>query len=264
MISIERKLTSFALIFSPKESLWRSAMSSKSLQYKILASVLMLTLLAGCTAAQSVPTATPTTAAPAPATVTPTQLAAPTLDQSLASTQSAQATAAAQTLNAPTVAPTEADTSTSAPTEAPTATSTPAPTQTLVLPTPLPTVTFYPWTLTPNATSTGYACAITSTTPSSSDTVKVSTNFNFVWVIKNTGTKLWGQHHADLKYISGTAMQTKANLFDFTSDVAPGASYTATVAMLSPATANTYSAVWEIIQDSELVCTLNLSVKVVP
>ena len=74
---------------------------------------------------------------------------------------------------------------------------------------------------------------------------------------------MWGHSNADLKYISGTAMQTKGSLFDLTADVNGGQSYTATVAMLSPSTAGTYTAVWEIIQDSVLVCTLNLSVRVV-
>jgi len=103
---------------------------------------------------------------------------------------------------------------------------------------------------------------VTSTSPTSSQTVKVSTNFNWSWVIKNTGLKLWGHANADLKYISGTAMQSGGSLFDLTADVPPGSSITATIAMLSPSTAGTYSAVWEIIQDSVLVCTLNVSVKV--
>jgi hypothetical protein len=91
----------------------------------------------------------------------------------------------------------------------------------------------------------------------------VSTAFDWSWVIVNTGIKTWGQHNADLKYISGTGMQTGGNLYNLTTDVASGQSYTATIHMQSPATASTYTAVWQIIQDSVLVCTLNVSVRVV-
>ena len=234
-------------------------MISSPVLYKILAAILLVTLLSGCNAiAGVVPTSTPLpspTTAPTAIPALPSATLAPTVDQNLVNTQSAQTATANATLSAPTatlVPPTII------PTVTPTITLAFTPT-----PTARPTATFYPYLFTPTNTPTGYACLVTSTTPSSSQTVKVSTNFDWSWVIVNTGIKLWGHANADLKYISGTAMQTGGSLFDLTVDVPPGASYTATIAMLSPATAGTYTSAWEIIQDSVLVCTLNLSVRVI-
>ena len=236
-------------------------MISNPVLYKIVAAIMVVTILSGCTVktAGTVPTSTPViapTTAPAATTAVPSETIAPTVDQNLVETQSAQTVVANMTLSAPTV--------TLVP---PTGTATAAPTITLIFtpapPTARPTATFFPFKLTPTNTPTGYACFVTSTSPKSTDTLKVNTNFDLIWVIKNTGVKLWGHANADLKYISGTAMQTGGGLYDLASDVGPGASYTATISMKTPATAGTYTAVWEIVQDSVLVCTLNLSVKVI-
>ncbi|HVP21981.1 MAG TPA: NBR1-Ig-like domain-containing protein [Anaerolineaceae bacterium] len=230
-------------------------MPPKSILFKLFAAIIVLTILGGCTSPTPQPTATPIPF--------PTATLAPTVDQNLINTQAAQTA----TANAPTESPVPPS-ATPTDTQAPTVTLTPSdtatitPTFTSLPPTAFPTWTLSPFTLTPSSTPSGYACTVTSTTPKSTDTVKVSTNFGFTWVIQNTGSKLWGQHNADLKYVSGASMQTK-NLFDFTQDVRPGASYTATVTMNSPATAGTYSATWEIVQDGVVVCTFNLSVKVV-
>ena len=229
-------------------------MPPKSFLNKLFAAIIILAILGGCTSPTPQPTAAPTNA--------PTDTLAPTVDQNLLNTQAAQTA----TANVPTEKPvTPTPTDTQAPTATSTAsnTATIAPTLTPLPPTAFPTWTFSPYTLTPSATPTGYACTVTSTTPKSTDTVKVSTNFDFTWQIHNSGSKLWGQHNADLEYVSGTAMQTKGNRFDFTKDVNPGSSYSATVAMLSPATAGTYGATWEIVQDSVVVCKFTLSVKVV-
>ena len=233
-------------------------MSFKPLLNKILAIILVVTVLSGCNlnSALSVPTAAPTAAVP-------TDTAAPVQDQNLINTEAAQTVAAFQTLNVPTatqvtptftatpVTPTSTDTTTSTVTVTSTNTITPKP----------PTSTYAPPTRTPSVTPNGYACTVVSTTPGSADTVKISTAFNFTWVIKNAGTAMWGHGNADLRYISGSKMQT-ADLLDLTKDVFPGDSYTATVAMKSPSTADTYTAIWAIVQDGVTACTLNLSVKV--
>jgi len=236
-------------------------MSAKPVLFKIIAAFMVVTIISGCNLKSnlSVPTAAPTMAATMAATITPTlaptDTSAPTLDQNLVNTQAAQTAVANMTLNAPTATPVT-----------PTSTSTTVPTMTLTFtplpPTAYPTATFIPWTSTPTATPIVYSCAVTSTTPSSTDTVKVSTAFNWSWVIKNTGKWAWGQHQADIKYVSGTIMQTNGYLFDMPADVSPGVSVTVKIAMKTPASAGTYTATWEIVQEGVLVCTLPLSVKV--
>jgi hypothetical protein len=231
-------------------------MNSKLMLNKILAVIMVAIILSSCNlkTAVSVPTAVATTAPTAiPTAAAPTDTLAPTIDQNLVNTQAAQTAAASMTLNAPTA--------TSIP---PTSTFTAVPviTQTFtpLPPTATPTVTYIYVTKTSTPTPIGYACSVISTSPTTA--VVVSTAFNFSWVIKNTGHWLWGHSQADLKWIDGTKMQTAGDLYDLTADVAPNAKYTATIAMLAPSSAGTYTADWQIVQEGALVCSLSLSVKV--
>ncbi len=246
-------------------------MSTKPLIYRILAAFLAIAVLSGCNifAGGTEPTATVASTQPPASSETaaaPSATLAPTVDQNLANTQAAQTAAANQTLNAPTATtlpPTNTSTDTpAAATSTSTAAPTLPPTLTPVPPTAFPTATLFPWTLTPSSTANGYNCSVTSTTPKSSDSVKVSTNFDWSWVIKNTGVKTWGQHAADVKYVSGTAMQTNGNVYDLPSDVVGGSSVTVTIPMKSPSTAGTYKATWQIVQEGSLVCSMDVSVRV--
>ncbi len=252
-------------------------MISKHGLNKIIAVLMAVTMIYGCnlTSILSKPTAAPTLAATtvpnlaltattaptgapaltstiAPAVTTaPTDTTAPTADQNLANTQAAQTAVANLTLNAPTATPVT-----------PTSTFTTAPTLTQTFTPFPPTATYIPWTSTPTATPIVYSCAVTSTTPSSANTVKVSTAFNWSWVIKNTGKYAWGQHQADIEYVSGTVMQTGGDTYNMPSDVNPGVKVTVTIPMASPSSAGTYTATWQIVQEGAVVCTLPLSVKV--
>jgi hypothetical protein len=237
-------------------------MNSKSVLYKTLAVIMVVAILSGCNLNKA--TSIPTTAPTAPSNVAaPTDTVAPAQDQNLINTQAAQTVAAYQTLNVPSATPITPTVVTATPVT-PTSTSTAAPTVTLTF-TPLPptvaaTKTLPPVTKTPSVTPNGYACQVISTKPTTA--IKVNANFNWTWVIQNTGTAMWGQHNADLEYVSGKKMQTGADAYDLTKDVAPGATYTATIAMSAPATANTYNATWAIVQDGVTACTLNLSLNV--
>jgi hypothetical protein len=238
-------------------------MKLKLVSYMTFA-IVMAVILSGCNLshALTLPTATPALATNAAA---PTDTMAPVQDQNLINTQAAQTVAAVLTLNVPSatpVTPTVVTATPVPPTDTPTSMATPTVTQTFtpVILTIAPTNTLIYYTKTPSSTPNGYACQVTSTTPTSS--VKVSTTFNWTWVIKNTGSAMWGQHNADIRYISGTKMQTGADLYDLTKNISPGQSYTATIAMETPSSANTYTAIWTIVQDGVTACTLNLSLNV--
>jgi hypothetical protein len=240
-------------------------MNAKSLTLKIMAVLLTAAILAGCSlgsatlpATITVPTNAPTDQINTePTTSAPTVDLQPTLDA--VKTQAAETVVAEMTLNAPPATPIP-------PTDTATAIITQAPTKT---PVP-PTATFIPWTATPLYTATpkytstpqGYACSVISTSPKSTDTIKVNVDFDGNWVVKNTGTITWDQAATDLKYISGTKFQTKADVFDFKSSVAADAQYTAVVDMKAPSSAGTYTATWAVVQNSLTLCTLNLSITV--
>jgi hypothetical protein len=220
-------------------------MKSHQMVLKSLLASVLLIVLAGCSL-----TASPT------ATIAPTLDLQPTLNQ--VATESAQTVVAHLTMTAPTITPT-------VPTSTPTETYTPTTTYTPLPPTFTPTRTLIPWTSTPvyTATPEPYACSITSTTPASTDSLKVGTDFDGKWVVKNTGTQAWGQTSVDIKYISGTKFQKYGDLFDLKSDVAAGASYTVIVDMLAPTTAGSYNATWALVQDKLTICTMTLTFKVV-
>ena len=219
-------------------------MKTYQLVLKSLAVGMLLIILTGCSL----------TTAPTP-TLAPTLDLQPTFNQ--VATQSAQTVVANLTLTVPTVTPT-------VPTNTPTSTATPTQTNT-PSPTLTPTNTYIPWTSTPvyTATPEPYACSITSTSPLSTTSLKVGTDFDGNWVVKNTGTQPWSKTSVDIKYISGTKFQKYGDLFDLKSDVAKDASYTVIVDMLAPSTAGSYTATWALVQDKLTICSLTLSLTVV-
>lgn len=217
-------------------------MYCKSIAWKLAALLLAVTTLAGC----STPTAAPTTA--------------PTMNVGLIQTQSAQTVVANLTLNAPTVTPT-VPTSTATevpPTETPAATNTPVP------PTAVPTNTFIPWTLTPVYTATpAYPCTLVEVAPKFGDTLKVGSDFDGRWVVKNTGSKTWHSSDADIRFTAGKKFGASATVFDLAKDVAPDGKYTFIVDMKTPADPGTYTSTWVMAEGSQTLCVLNLNIKVV-
>ena len=213
----------------------------KSKVWNLVKMMLLITILAGCSAA---PTATPT---PIP-TIDPK----PTFEA--ISTQAAQTVVANLTLNAPTATPIT-PTATLAPTNTPAPTDTPAPTATA-------TRVFIPWTQTPTTAPPDYNCVTTDVSPKSSDTIKVDTAFDGKWSLKNTGILPWKAENADVKYIDGTKFQTHGDLVDVNSDVAPNGTYTVLIDMKSPSGDGSYNATWGLNMGGGSICTLTMSINV--
>ncbi len=228
-------------------------MSSKSMWLKIISVSLLAAILAGCNTAA-------TTVAPTAATTSDQQA---TLDS--LRTQVAQTVIANPTLVPPTETPV-LETNTPTVTFTPTSTVTPLATSTPLPPTVAPTRTPVPWTSTPvyTATSIAYNCTITSVTPNTASTpTKVGNDFDGKWVIKNTGTETWFANDIDIKFISGTNFQENGKtIFDMTSDVAHDASYTLIIDMVAPSTAGTYTTTWALVRSGATVCTLPLTLVV--
>lgn len=168
-------------------------------------------------------------------------------------------TAAALPVSTSTIAATQQPAATS--TTAATSTMAPIPTNTLVPATP--TKTLVPATPKPTITATpaAYSCTLVSTSPVAGTKINISTDFDAIWVVKNTGTKTWDIGNFDLKYVSGTKMQTKADVFDVTTAVAPGAELKLIVDMKTPSTAGTYTASWMLTMNGTTAfCTLPVSI----
>lgn len=158
-------------------------------------------------------------------------------------------------------------TSTLAPTLAPTlepsATFTPEATATLA---PPPTNTWVPSTPVPSATPTPgvYACELIDVSPAEGKKMKPNYEFDGIWTVKNIGTKRWEVGSLDLKYVSGTKLQTKGDIFDVTQEIAPGDELTLVVDMKTPSTAGKYTTSWILTMDGTgALCTLPLNIEVV-
>jgi len=148
-------------------------------------------------------------------------------------------------------------------TQAPTSTSTPVATAIPILPTAANTK--IPATPKPSATATpgNYACQVTAASPSAGTKVTVGADFDASWTVKNTGIKNWEVGYVDLRYESGTKMQTKADAFDVTTAVPSGSSLTLIVDMKAPTTAGKYSATWIITMEGQTMCTMTVNIEAV-
>lgn len=179
-----------------------------------------------------------------------------TIDAAVA--QAIQTLAANQTSTAAAL-PTSTFTATA--TLEPTQTFTPAPTATLFI----PTATWIPYTKTPSATATSaaYVCELKSTSPASGTKININTDYDATWVVKNIGVKTWEVGYLDLKYVSGTKMQTVADIFDVSKVVAPGEELTLIVDMKTPSKADKYTATWALAIDATTLCTLPVSIEAV-
>lgn len=207
-------------------------MSFKNRIIKITGGLLLIAVLASCTAPTPMPTLTPV----------PTIDIVPTLNA--VRTEAAQTVIADLTQNAPTATLTPTATTTSTPTTTPTRTST-------LLPL---------WTRTP--TQSALACQITSSSPARNTTYDANTDFDATWVIRNTGTEEWQQNDIDIRYSSGEKMHLGGDAFDLGSDVNVGDSYTLTLDMRTPGSSGTYSTTWTLNLGAQVVCSMGLTIVV--
>ena len=150
-----------------------------------------------------------------------------------------------------------------APTQEPPPTATLEPTWTPVIPTA--TKTFVPVvpTKTKTPTPAAYACKLVSTSPTSGTKITLNGDFDGAWKVQNVGTKVWEVGYLDLKYISGTKMQTGADIYDIGTAVAVGGELNLVVDLRAPATAGKYTASWALTMDGTTICTLPVNIEAV-
>lgn len=173
-------------------------------------------------------------------------------------------TALAQPINTITEAPTLEMTATATSTLEPTFTATPQPTATvqyIVI-----TNTYIPPTQKPSATPTPpwYSCLVLNISPSTGTKMSANADFDATWKVRNNGTKDWQIGYVDLKYVSGTKMQTVADVFDVNVALARGAEHTLIVDMKAPASAGKYAATFALVMEGITMCTLPVNIEVTP
>lgn len=149
-------------------------------------------------------------------------------------------------------------------THEPTFTATPQPTATVQY--IVVTNTYIPPTQKPSATPTpaAYVCSLISTTPATGTKMSTFADFDAVWKVKNIGTKDWQVGYVDLKYVSGTKMQTVADIFDVNTAVLKGGELTLIVDMKAPGSAGKYTESFALIMEGTTMCVLPLNIEVTP
>lgn len=235
-------------------------MNLRSMRLKIAVFALIAAVLAGCTT----PTAQPS--------LEPTLDMRPTF--SLIQTQAVETAVSEMTLSAPSATPVVLTETPALPTAAPTDEPTAAPTATLAAPTALPTIvptsvptnTFVPRTSTPaiSATPANFGCTLTDQSPPFGYDLPPGGDFDGRWTIKNTGAQTWAVNEIDIEYVSGAKFQTDTDGFDLPVAVAKDATYGVVVDMLAPREAGRYSATWQVRRGSQVLCTLPITIDVVP
>jgi hypothetical protein len=110
------------------------------------------------------------------------------------------------------------------------------------------------------------SCALVSQKPTDNTTFKAGTDFDTTWTVKNTGTFDWLSSAVDFVYVSGTKMHKPAygDIKDLAKDVAKNGTIALVVDMLAPSTSGTYSETWALKNGNTTLCTLFVTIKVVP
>lgn len=206
-------------------------MNSRKMLFSIMGGAVMVIALIGCSSPTPTPTQVPT--------VVNIQA---TLDA--VKTQAAGTVVANLTMNAP----------------EPTKTNLPLPTKT-AQPTLKATNTLLPWwTKTP--TQPSGSCTITESSPKFNDVFAANASFDGKWVVKNTGDGKWLANEIDIRYASGTKMNTSPDVIDLQSDVDEEGTYTVIVDMQAPASAGTYATTWVINKGGQVICSMPLTIVV--
>jgi len=150
------------------------------------------------------------------------------------------------------------------PTPLPTYTATAKPAATVVIPTVANTVVPVPPTATATSAPAAYTCKLVTTLPAAGTKIKVNTDFDASWKVQNIGTHVWEVGYLDLRYISGTKMQTGVDIFDVTTAVPLNGELTLIVDMRTPTTAGKYTASWALAIGGTAICTLPVDIEAIP
>ncbi len=133
------------------------------------------------------------------------------------------------------------------------ASSTPLATSTLFVAntrTPLPTAT-----PTVTLTPANAKCYVISESPQDNTAFSAGQEFDKRWTVKNNSGKTWESANLDIRYKSGTKLQTGADAYDLSRNVSSGTTIDVTIRMRAPSSPNTYTSYWSITDGSTSYCS---------
>ncbi len=131
--------------------------------------------------------------------------------------------------------------------------STIAQTSTLYLhPTMTPSRTI---TGTPTKTMAGARCYVMSEQPVDNTEFNAGQEFDKVWTLKNNSGSTWHASDADIKYQSGTKLQTDGDVYDLQFNVADKNTVNITIHMKAPGASGTYQSNWALTEGGKNLCS---------
>ncbi len=99
-----------------------------------------------------------------------------------------------------------------------------------------------------------------SISPALSSVLKAGYDFDAIWTVKNISGKTWESGTLDYKYIRGTELQKYEKIYDLNVTVKSGEKVELRVDMLAPLTAGTYTTNWALVQGSNVICNLPITI----
>jgi len=101
-------------------------------------------------------------------------------------------------------------------------------------------------------------CVLVSQDPADGTTYPLSTGFGMTWVLQNTSSAAWEQGSVDLVFqgaLNGQRLHQNWDMYDITTTVQPGESYTVSGGLITPASPGQYGEAWALMTGSTTLCT---------
>jgi len=101
-------------------------------------------------------------------------------------------------------------------------------------------------------------CVLVSQDPADNSTFPLSTGFGMTWVLQNTSGTAWEADKVDLVFlgaIDGQRLHQNGDVYDITTTVQPGESYTVSGGLITPAEPGQYGEAWALQQEGTALCT---------
>ena len=117
-----------------------------------------------------------------------------------------------------------------------------------------PLVSIVPASVGSNAPA-GYSCHLLGQAPTDWTTMRSRQIFDTTWILKNTGSKVWGIHGVDVRYRGDKRMHTNVpDLFDIPRNVGVGQRFQLTIDMIAPKLPGYYVSNWGLYLGSQVFC----------
>ena len=143
-----------------------------------------------------------------------------------------------------------------------------------ITPTHTPTITPIPPTTTSTATATQTAtarptltplppktgCQLISQTPRGKTRVGPREDFDAIWRIQNSGYAEWDKDEIDFRYLRGTKLQKRIDVYILPNNIEPQDTLDIRVDMVAPAEPGEYTSVWGLMDGDKLLCAVMIDI----